>query len=301
MRYAAFIMTFERPQLVVENINCLLKQTLAPEHILIVDNSASTLTQEAISNLGNDKIQYHRVGYNSGPAGASAIGLQILTALGFEWIYWGDDDDPPPFDDTIERILQIPKKIPNEKIGLLGFRGCNFNLTSFKMEKILNKDYKAITEVFCISGGASMIVNAEVVKQGILPDENLFFGFEELDYAISVKNKGFKNFITGDISLQIRKSRNTGFKKDNRIKLKPAKDYESLWRDYDSYRNLIIIAFHKESNYTALFFIIFRGLSRALFGFFQGFNYGLKNFKIVTLGIIHGLTNKSGFTIKKDT
>ncbi len=300
MKFAAFIMTFERPAILLENIACLTRQTFPPEMILIVDNSAGDETKIAIGALDDTRIKYHKVGYNSGPAGASAIGLKILADLGYDWIYWGDDDDPPPFDDTLERILKIPGELKEEKIGLLGFRGCKFNQRTFTMEKILNHEYQKITEVDCISGGASMIVNSQVVKEGVLPDEKLFFGFEELDFALSVKDKGYKNFITGDISLQIRKSKNKGEKKNKAIKISPQKAYDSLWLDYYSYRNLLIIAFHKKSNYVASIAIILRGVLRSLLGFSKGLKYGSKNFKIVYLGIFHGLLNKFGYIVKKN-
>lgn len=76
--------------------------SLSLRKILVVDNSESDVTKEAIEKLGYENLEYYRVGYNSGPAGGSKIGLEKLSAEGYDWIYWGDDNNPPR-DETVFR------------------------------------------------------------------------------------------------------------------------------------------------------------------------------------------------------
>ncbi|WP_026838111.1 glycosyltransferase [Gillisia sp. JM1] len=88
-------MIYECSEIILNTINKLQSQTFPPEVILIVDNSNSNLTKEVIQGQGFQDVIYHQVGYNSGPAGAAYYGLKELTRLGYDWIYWGDDDNPP--------------------------------------------------------------------------------------------------------------------------------------------------------------------------------------------------------------
>src|SRR5690349_18373259 len=92
VRFAGFIMTYERPGIILDTIGRVLAQTRPPEKLLIVDNSESSETKKLIEHLNDNRIQYFAVGYNAGPAGAAKIGLQKLAEGGFDWIYWGDDD-----------------------------------------------------------------------------------------------------------------------------------------------------------------------------------------------------------------
>jgi len=121
MKFAGFIMTFERATILEETLGKIFSQTVSPEKILIVDNSITKDTEELISKLNNPKVIYHKVGYNSGPAGAAKIGLTILASEGYDWIYWGDDDDPPFFNDTFEILLKVA--LSDSKCGCVGSVG----------------------------------------------------------------------------------------------------------------------------------------------------------------------------------
>jgi GT2 family glycosyltransferase len=97
---AAFVMTFDRPQILRHTAETLLAQSRPPEVVLVLDNGSNSETRAVIDGLADDRVRYHSIGGNSGPAGAAAYGLQQLCDEGYDWIYWGDDDDPPKTPDT---------------------------------------------------------------------------------------------------------------------------------------------------------------------------------------------------------
>ena len=76
IRFAAFVMTYERPEVLLKTIQNLREQTFPPELILIVDNSISRTTEILLNKHKFSNLEYFKVGYNSGPAGASKIGLK---------------------------------------------------------------------------------------------------------------------------------------------------------------------------------------------------------------------------------
>ena len=50
MRFAGFIMTYERETILVDTIQAIFSQTVTPEKILIIDNSSTYNTKELIKH-----------------------------------------------------------------------------------------------------------------------------------------------------------------------------------------------------------------------------------------------------------
>ena len=210
--FAAFIMTYERPEVLQKTIAKLQNQSLPPELILVVDNSETTRTEELVKSLNSENIEYFRVGYNAGPAGAAKIGLQKLTAKGFDWIYWGDDDDPPRDEQVLQKLFEGITNLTRKgvKLGIFGGKGGSLNKLTGRISSLSNQELQeaSFVEVDSVPGGQDMLVNSEVIKAGILPDKKLFFGFEEFDFCLKVKSAGFSIYIDAANWLETR--RNSG-------------------------------------------------------------------------------------------
>lgn len=293
-KFAAFIMTYERPAVLSNTIAKLLNQTYAPCKILIVDNSLTSTTRRLVAKLNNSRIEYINVGYNSGPAGAASIGLQILTEQGYDWIYWGDDDDPPKKDDTFELMFtsidSLQKKTPDIRLGIFGQIGGYFNGYTARMRNLYNKELGGIQEVDQIPGNKTMIINSKVVKAGVLPNAKLFFGFEELDFCLRVKKAGYVIMLDGDAWL---KSRIELGKVNANYKWKGSHSgrVDLIWRQYYSGRNMLDILF-KNKYYIGLLFFLIKLMAKSVYGFKFGSTYGLKNFKVQWLAIRDFLVGK---------
>ena len=196
MRFAAFVMTFEREAILGDTIQKLLDQTLPPEEILIVDNSISNNTRDIYENYSNPKISYHNMGRNAGPSGASHYALSKLAQKGYDWIFWGDDDDPPKHEFVFEELIAIADGKSN--VGIIGGLGGKFIGDRARTRNFYNRELKGIVEADYVAGGQMLIVNKDVVLDGVLPTEKLFFGFEELDFCLKVKEKGYKIIFDGE-------------------------------------------------------------------------------------------------------
>lgn len=290
-KFAGFVMTYERPEIILDTISKIFEQSLPPEKLLIVDNSETDKTQKLIEGLGDSRLGYFRVGHNAGPAGAAKIGLQKLVLEGYDWIYWGDDDDPPAFPDMFERLL-ILGDTQNVKPGIVGCVGQYFNRRKGDVirvtdELLSNSDF---VKVDSIAGNQSMIINTEVVRKGILPDERLFFGFEELDFCLRVKKAGFNLLVPCDLFIRSRV-------KYNRINLeKPIyikQEISKLPRQYYSIRNMLFIL--KSNNlWIALIFQIAKSIAKAVYAFRYGMEYGRLNLKWIARGLLDGIMDRLG-------
>ncbi len=284
-------MTYEREYILEDTIEKIFSQTFPPEKILIVDNSLTHKTEELINSINNPKVVYHRVGYNSGPAGAAGIGLSILAKEGYDWIYWGDDDDPPYFENTFEILLNIA--LSNLKCGCVGCVGQFFNKTTGFIERVPDKELRTegFLEVDTIAGGMSKIINGNMILElRILPEEKLFFSFEDLDIDIKIKNSGYKLLVDKQFYLRHRVEFN---RLDLPKKVFQKKSNHALIREYYSIRNVLFILY-KSKWYKAFVIILFYSFLKQFLRFKQGLGIGFSGFKIFFIAFFHFLTGKFG-------
>ena len=275
MKFAGFVMTYERADVLVETIDILFSQTVSPEKLLIVDNSHSYETQEKLHLLNDPRIDYYRVGYNSGPAGAAAIGLAKLASEGYDWIYWGDDDDPPLFDDTFSILLKIAENNPN--CGAVGAVGNYYNSKNGFLKRV--DDYElsdeGILEVDTIAGGMSKIINGSMIlKHNILPDEKLFYGNEELDFDLKIKKCGYSLLVDKAFYLMHRHYFNRMNLAPKTLKMKTDR---AIVREYYSIRNSLRILL-KNKKYPTIVVFSSYFLFKSLASYKFGFKYGNKMF-----------------------
>lgn len=107
MKIIAAVPTYNRPELLLRNIDCLLKQTRPLDRIVIVDNASAPDTRQAMEvagHLSHPLIEYVRVDVNVGASGGFGIGMETAIAQGADWI-WGMDDDAFPHEDALEHLL----------------------------------------------------------------------------------------------------------------------------------------------------------------------------------------------------
>lgn len=269
-KFAAFVVTFRRPDILMDTIKEILSQTRPPDKLLIVDNNDDDITKNKLAEL-YPNVEHVKTGYNSGYAGGGKVGLEILAKEGYDWIFWGDDNDPPYTPDTFEKLLQLAESY-NGKCGQVGVVGHKLNKRTGLLIRTTNEELQKseYIQVDTIGGGMIKIINGQAIRNGILPDAKLFFGFEDLDFDLSLKAAGYDVVVHSGLFLGLRE-------KWNRMEVKRAitrkKDERVLWRDYYSIRNLLIIM-KKHGHYMAFLSILFVSCFKSLLSYKHGLRYG---------------------------
>jgi hypothetical protein len=105
--------------------------------------------------------------------------------------------------------------------------GSRFNRNTGLLQRITTDELRKTDyiEVDTIGGGQCKIVNGKSILKGIVTEEKLFFGFEDLDFDLSQKEAGYKILVHSGLP--------------NTIARKKAESV--LWRDYYSIRNALFI------------------------------------------------------------
>lgn len=291
MRFGGFVITYNRPEVLLKTLEKIFAQTNPPEIIWVIDNSDNLETDFAIANHLDSRIKYFRMGYNSGPAGAAVKGLELCFNDGLDWILWADDNDPPFFNDTFEKLLSI--RDSNPFCGILGSVGHFFDRKKGVIKRIQTRllEKKEIVEVDCVAGGMSMIINAEVVKNGVFPNPDFFFGFEELDFCLKASRKGFIILVHSEVFLNLRRLHNR-LDFDRPI----YKKKKSQSREYYSLRNLLMISDTLTLN-SMKKRLIQKWFFKIFYGFRYGFTYGVNNAKMILLAFYHYFKGIKGKTI----
>lgn len=291
MRFGGFIITYNRPNILLETIDKVFLQTYPPELLWIIDNSEGLETDHAIASLLDKRIRYYRMGYNSGPAGAAAKGLELCAQEGSDWIYWGDDNDPPFTLDCFERLLAIREL--NPFVGVLGTVGQFFDRKKGVIKRIQTRllEKKQTLEVDYVAGSKCLLINGNLARAGIAPNPELFFGFEELDFCLKVSRKGYVILVDCKLFLEARaKANRLNFERPLYAKKK------NLVREYYSLRNLLMISDTLTSN-SMRKQLYFKWVGKSFYGFKYGLSYGAKNFYLIWLAFWHYWKEVTGKTI----
>lgn len=291
LRFGGFIITYNRPEILKITIEKIFSQSIPPQVLWIIDNSEGSETSEMLVRMNDIRVFYHRMGFNSGPAGAAGKGLEICGNEGLDWIYWGDDNDPPFRHDCYERLLELGNGITS--CGVIGTVGHYFDRESGVLKRIETKvlEKRKSIEVDYVAGGMCMLVRGDVARHGIKPNPDLFFGFEELDFCLKVKRRGYQIIVDCKLFLAAReKSNRLNFSQPSYIKK------ENLAREYYSLRNLLIISDSMTFNSMKRRLYLKWGV-KAFYGFRFGLPYGLKNFRMIALAFYHFWRGIKGRTI----
>jgi GT2 family glycosyltransferase len=288
--FAGFIMTYNRSEIIADTIQKVFDQSLPPEKLLIVDNSDNDKTKKVIKTINDNRVCYYQTGYNAGPAGGSKIGLQKLSQEGYDWIYWGDDDDPPAFQNEFEHLLGIAREATN--CAAVGSSGNKFDRQKGRFIRYKNDELKGVLEVDAIGGNENIIVNGGVVREtGILPTAEPFFGFEDVDFFLRLRDKNYRILVSGKSLYNHRQRAGRMHIKSTR-NIKRKIDVDTLWRQYYSFRSLIYIFKYNLKDKRLVFKFTLRAIAKSIFGFAHGFKYGKKNAEYLLKAILHAYQKK---------
>ena len=181
-----------------------------------------------------------------------------------------------------------------EEVALVGVVGERFNRRKARIQRLPDNELKGVLKIVNVSGNMMPIVNRRVYERGVIPDDKLFFSYEDLDFGLAIQRAGMVSIVHGDIFYRHRlEAGRLNFKR----KTYNLKSTRSLWREYYGVRNLVHILLHKEKAYTGVLVLSIRTIAKSVYGFRFGMEYGRINFVYLLQGLIDGYRRKLGMTV----
>lgn len=191
---AAIVVTYNRKELLLKNINALTHQTVSNYlDILIIDNNSSDGTYESIKNLIQlNEIIYFNTGSNLGGAGGFNYGIRKAVELGYKYL-WIMDDDTIPDKNALEVFLNKDREL-NGRYGFLSSKVlwkddslCNMNkqkITKWRYVKDFDKKQQIQYASF-----VSLFIRSDTVKELGLPYKEFFIWSDDWEYTRRISKK----------------------------------------------------------------------------------------------------------------
>lgn len=196
MKSIAVIVTYNRYNLLEENLKMLEKQTRKLDGVIIVDNCSSDGTKEKVNkNFENSNlnIKYQYMDKNYGGAGGFYYGVKFAEEDNAEFIWLMDDDGRPYNEYTFEKIYEKAIELykENKLLFLNSFVTFNGKDLSFGFNSKLSKE-KQLEQIEKERQGNILykkvnpfngtLITKELVNIIGYPNKDFFISRDETDY-----------------------------------------------------------------------------------------------------------------------
>ncbi len=193
-KVATVTVTFNRKNLLVNNIESIIKQDYKVDCIIIVDNHSTDGTKEEITKkfLKNKNIKYVYLDENTGGAGGFYYGCKIAYESGYDWVILMDDDGKFENSEGITNLFKIIKQkklSSNEKVMLNSIVLCEKNKMPFglfsindKFEDIVDKADNGVI-LNRINPFNGTLISKKLIEEIGFPNKDLFLTSDEVEYS----------------------------------------------------------------------------------------------------------------------
>ncbi|HMK63934.1 MAG TPA: hypothetical protein VK386_09965, partial [Acidimicrobiales bacterium] len=237
------VVTHRRPRLADTAVRYLLDvEGFAPEHVIVVVNGEGGLQDPVLE----DKVRMVRLPDNQGPAGGFRRGMvEAFADPSVAWVYLCEDDmallDLPPgrVGRVLERTAKLDVHVPVGAVAPFGrvFVPRTGHTRVFVPPRGLPGELAPVD----VSVWGAALVSRAVFDTGVLPDPELFFGFEDFDFFCRLRDAGFSLLV------DVRSARRTaGYQtmagRDATLAAQRPLDVEEPWRAYYVARNFFVLA-----------------------------------------------------------
>lgn len=197
MKVAGVIVTYNRKELLFQNIDMQLAQTRRVDKLFIIDNHSTDGTEECVKENYkeySDWIEYVYLQENTGGAGGFYHGTKIAYEKGYDYIWLMDDDGRPFNEETLIRLLETADDLhkTNKYLFLNSLVTENGEKLTFgfsmKMDKEKQWEYikSLLRDTQVLYGHANpfngTLLSRELVADCGYPNKDFFMGRDETDY-----------------------------------------------------------------------------------------------------------------------
>lgn len=194
VKVTAVVVTYNRFELLKENINALLIQKYNNFDIMIIDNASTDGTEKYVRGIDNNKIKYINTGSNLGGAGGFSFGVRQAIEKGYDYA-WLMDDDTIPSSEALDSFMNKVNKFRGEfsylasvvrwKDGLL----CEMNKQYLSQEwgNEINMMKNNLIPVNS-SSFVSFFVDLNIAKKVGLPQKDFFIYGDDWEYSLRLSS-----------------------------------------------------------------------------------------------------------------
>ena len=261
---AAVIVTYNRKELLGENIQMLLKQTYSIDRICIVDNCSTDGTSEYLQKNGwknNQRFVYIRTESNIGGAGGFYIGTKAAFEFGANWILLMDDDGKMADRFMLENLMSVAERLYKNKVAdrklFINALVQQGEMLSFKMgTKYTVQQALEAARNGILEGEANpfngTVISRELVEKIGYPNKAFFIKGDEVDYKQRTLAAG--GYIATVVNARYLHPR-PEMQEKTVLGIKVPFIVEAPWKEYYTARNFTYM-YKSQKHYKAIVFEI---------------------------------------------
>ncbi len=240
MKIAVLVVTYNRKELLAENISAITTQSYRDFDFYICDNASTDGTADLVKAMAkNDsRIKYYNTGSNLGGAGGFAFGLNIILQKDYDYCWMMDDDSIPEYD-SLERLIKTAELLGKDNFSFLANNVLWTDKTPCKMNKCpalrepnkFEKENGIVPINRCSFVGC--FINADVAKKAGLPFKEFFIYGDDTEYTLRLNKYKESYWVKESIIIH---------KMPNNVRIGIAEAIADRIERYEyEYRNLIYI------------------------------------------------------------
>ncbi len=283
------LITFRRPDALVEHLRILETQTAPLSTLLVVDNDDDPSIRDIVAKHPDaaGRVDYLGVHGNPGPAGGIAAGITTTLAThdDDEWIVLLDDDDPPHDDNTLAAVGAVTAELAQKEpsVGGVGLWGARLEHGG----RLRAATGTSPEPVAYLPGGACPHYRIGALRSAGGPDPTLFFGFDDLDLGLALDRARTTLWSSGIA----RDHGWTSMVENRRVDpvVRPAS-----WRRYYSLRNLVVILRRNQRGVAAARMSLIAGIAKPLVNLPFRPRTAWKNLRLNVLALADGWRGHTG-------
>ena len=196
------VVTYNRKELLKQNLDALLNQSYNKFDILIIDNNSNDGTFSYIKNYLNlERISYINTNKNLGGAGGFQYGIKIALEKKYDYL-WLMDDDSIPLKDSLLKLIDFAEKNPN--YGFLCSRViwkdgslCKMNIPRTGLTTPLNTSDVDNKVPVLMGTFVSFFVSKKVIEKVGLPIKEFFIWADDLEFSRRI-TKNYPSYYIGN-------------------------------------------------------------------------------------------------------
>ena len=291
------LVTHERPRELAATLAALAAQTAPPDEVLVLDNGDAARTVEVLDRANTPfPIRHVPLGDNLGPAGALAAGAALVTdrLRPGDWVLLLDDDDPPvePADLQRLRAFAASSLAADPMTGAVGEVGARLDRRGRTVRPGDDELRAERVRVDYLGGGVLPMYSTAAVRATGLTDPDLFFGFDDLELGLRLRDAGFHLWAHGPATFRRRA-------RDGRLGRPPASPAEAPWRRYYSSRNLVLVL--RRRGDARAWTAAARAVAGSLVTTVRGRGDGSAHLRMTVRGVADGWRGRSGRRVEPPT
>jgi GT2 family glycosyltransferase len=201
-RVLAVVVSYNRKALLSQCLSALIKQSRAPDQIIVIDNASTDGSAQMLADdgwLSRNDVELVSLPTNTGGAGGFSEGLRVALCRRADWV-WMMDDDALPHLTALESLLSVAADT-SAIYGSVATFGSETSWATTLLDPPIGKTHDPSKIPVCAEVESvpflGFLIHRDLAERIGLPDAGYFIAADDIEYCLRARSAGAKLYIAG--------------------------------------------------------------------------------------------------------